>query len=72
MAEIVYKPHCSVCGAVINKKIQYENIIIEPRSITDLAQQFTEVYPSRCEHCGQPFSVIEIPLPEQLDTEYIK
>jgi len=72
MAKIVYKPHCGVCGAEINEKIQYMNVIVEPKSITDLAQQSIEVFPSRCEHCNQPFDNIEIPMPEQLPTERIK
>ena len=29
MARIVYKPHCSECGAVINDKIMYKTINIK-------------------------------------------
>lgn len=71
MGAIVYKPHCSKCGAVINEKISYINVVFSSTP-NNLAEQFTEVFPTKCEHCGQPFNTIEIPMPEQEPTEYLK
>lgn len=71
MGEIVYKPHCSKCGAVINEKISYRNMVLE-LTPNNLAWQWTDVFPTKCEHCNQPFTTIEIPLPEEEPTEYLK
>lgn len=72
MGTIVYKPHCDKCGALIDEKISYRNIIFGPTSNSDLAGQWIDVFPTKCEHCGQPFSTIEIPIPKQEPTEYLK
>ena len=68
---IVYKPHCSKCGAAINERVSYRNIITECGSYKNLAHPTTEVSPSRCRCCNQPFDRIEIQIPEQQPTEYL-
>ena len=69
--KIVYKPHCGKCGAVINTKVAYNKIVIESYKNLHLPKETIEVFPSRCECCGQAFNMIEILLPEQLSTEYL-
>ena len=67
MARIVYKPHCSECGAVINDDIMYETIILplgEEDSI--LNYKYTNVYPMECKTCGAHFDCIEITPPINL------
>ena len=70
MARIVYKPHCSECGAVINDDIMYETIILplgEEDSI--LNYKYTNVYPMKCKTCGAYFDCIEITPPINLTKE---
>lgn len=71
MGTIVYKPHCSKCGAVINEQISYRNMVFGPTSNNLLAQQWTDVFPTKCKYCNQPFNAIEIPMPGQEPTEYL-
>ncbi len=70
MGTIVYKPHCSKCGAVINEEISYRNIVLSATP-NHFARQWTDVFPTRCAHCNQPFTAIEIPMPKQETTEYL-
>ena len=57
-ASIVYKAHCSVCGALINEEVNF-------KEISTVGMYDFEITPYRCEACGAYFSKIEIRLPQE-------
>lgn len=61
MAQIVYKPHCSNCGAVIYDEITYiEHVIINKiKNITPI------ISPCKCPYCGKYFDSIIIKPPKK-------
>ena len=61
MAQIVYKPHCSNCGAVINDEIKY--IINKIKNITPITP--IDIYPCKCPCCGKYFDSIIIKPPKK-------
>ena len=65
MARIIYKPHCSECGAVINDKIMYETINLK----NFIGDNYTNIYPMKCKTCGAYFDCIEITPPTNLTKE---
>ena len=71
MARIVYKPQCSECGAVINDEVMYETIKFEKleRNKFSFVNEYTRIYPSHCEVCGEYFDCIEIKLQTNLTKE---
>ena len=66
MGEIIYKPHCSKCGAVINQEIAYRINTDESRKTLFLSY-FSEIDPNRCPRCGEIFGTIKIIMPKELD-----
>lgn len=57
MAQIVYKPHCSNCGATINDEIKYiEHVIIN---------KIKNITPNKCPCCGKYFDSIIIKPPKK-------
>ena len=72
MARIIYKPHCSKCGAVINDKVMYKTIELvklEKGIGWCFGNEYTSIYPSHCEVCGEYFDCIEITPPINLTKE---
>ena len=69
MARIIYKPHCSTCGAVINGDIMYETITLPTSEYSIFNHEYTNIYPTRCESCGEYFDCIEIKPPTDLTKE---
>lgn len=65
MAQIVYKPHCSNCGAVINDEIKYiEHVIINKiKNITPITP--IDIFPYKCPYCGKYFDSIIIKPPKK-------
>ena len=60
MSQIVYKPHCSNCGAVIYDEIKYiEHVIIN--KITNITP--VDIFPYKCPYCGKYFDSIIIERP---------
>ena len=66
MARIIYKPHCSECGAIIEARPMCEKIKLiplegcHPRLLDD---EYTNIYPQICKSCGTYFDCIEITPP---------
>lgn len=71
MGKIVYKPHCSKCGALIEGRPAWNKIIVDAGSNNLLKQESAEIHPCRCENCGEFFDCIEFTPPEELPTEYL-
>lgn len=73
MARIVYKPHCSECGALINDEVMYEKIELEAlKERGDFIREFINILrPTKCEVCGEYFDCIEITPPTNLTEERI-
>ena len=73
MARIIYKPHCSECGALINDEIMYEKIkldVFERYGFTKyIDDELTNIYPTKCKACGEYFDCIEITPPTNLTRE---
>lgn len=71
MARIIYKPHCSKCGAVINDEVMYETIKMEAleKDKISFVNEYTNIYPTRCKTCGEYFDCIEITPPIDLTKE---
>lgn len=69
MARIIYRPHCSECGAVINDDIMYETIMLPLGEDSILNYKYTNVYPMKCKTCGAYFDCIEITSPIDLTKE---
>lgn len=70
-ASIIYKPHCGKCGALIEDYIMYKGVA-ERITTADLYKETgISIHPDRCKCCGNPFNVIEIPLPKKLPTIFI-
>lgn len=65
MARIIYIPHCSKCGAVINDKVMYETINLK----NFIGNNYTSIYPIQCKTCGEYFDCIEITPPTDLTKE---
>ena len=65
MARIVYKPHCSECGAVINDEVMYETINLK----NFIGDNYTNIYTMKCKTCGAYFDCIEITPPTNLTKE---
>lgn len=64
-ASIVYKAHCSVCGALINEEVNFKKISrMYDAEITPYICD-VEITPYRCKACGAYFSNIEIRLPQE-------
>lgn len=54
MAEIVYKPHCSACGALITDEVSYI-----PKALTYFNDGCLRgIRPYKCSKCGRDFSSI--------------
>ena len=68
-SNIVYKPHCGKCGALIDEDVSFRKIIMES---DPFAYETGEVYPNVCQKCGAIFECIEIKPPTLLPTEEIK
>lgn len=67
-ASIVYKAHCSVCGALINEEVNFKKISrMYDAEITPYRCD-VEITPYRCKACGAYFSKIEIRLPQEQKT----
>lgn len=64
MGEIVYKPHCGKCGAIIEPKVKYMTVAVLCRF-----GKFIDIEPNRCPYCGEVFETIEIPMPEEIKEE---
>ena len=62
MAKIIYRPHCSECGALIAEKVSCQEIISDdrPHHLINVS-----INPSKCECCGEDFMNIQIDLPEE-------
>ena len=67
MARIIYKPHCSECGALIDDEIMYEKIKYGFTKYID--DELTYIYPTKCKACGEYFDCIEIAPPIDLTKE---
>lgn len=65
MARIIYKPHCSECGEVINDEVMYETINLK----NFIGDSYTNIYPMKCKTCGAYFNCIEIKPPINLTKE---
>ena len=71
MARIIYKPHCSECGALINDEVMYKEIKLEVEKGIGwrFGDEYTNIYPTRCKSCGEYFNGIEITPPTNLTKE---
>lgn len=69
MARIIYKPHCSKCGAVINDEVMYETITLPLDKYNPFNYEYTNIYPTKCKTCGEYFDCIEIIPPMNLTKE---
>lgn len=69
MDQIVYKPHCSKCGALISSEIAYT--YFNQSVLPNLLRRVTvEIEPSVCPECGTWFdSIIIVPPREIKETE---
>lgn len=65
MSSIVYKPHCSECGTVIDCCVSCEELCI-PSHGDKLLRHLYEIQPWSCPRCGVLFDAIEVPSPESL------
>lgn len=66
MGTIEYKPHCAKCGALINREITYQDIIVEGKTISDFSHVAgIDIDPCKCENCGEIFDHIEIKMPKK-------
>ena len=75
MGKIIYKPHCSKCGCIIDTdeyKITYQNIYGKPTNKMPAIKVGTIINPDRCTHCGALFEAIEISMPKQLQDTFTK
>lgn len=63
MAQIVYKPHCSNCGAVIYDEITYIEYVIINKIITYTTS--IDISPYKCPCCGKCFDSIIIKPPKK-------
>lgn len=69
-ASIIYKPHCSVCGAELPvKKVYYRQHEQDLSFPGFLKTYYTTFEPERCESCGAFFTSAEITLPEKKEDE---
>ena len=68
MGMIEYKPHCSKCGKLINDEIAYQEIFTGyGYTLTKLLMdKVTDIYPVRCQCCGEPFDCIGYTPPRKL------
>lgn len=64
MGAIIYKPHCSKCGAVINQEITYK-IVGEIGKTHLFGRYLVGINPIKCARCGEVFETIEIPMPKE-------
>lgn len=66
MTSIVYKPHCAKCGALIEEDVKFKETIIERTAANKFfyPDKIYDIFPCRCENCGEPFEAIEIKQPE--------
>ncbi len=72
MAEIVYKPHCSACGHLIDTseyEIAYQDEYAPYHGVLGV-RPFAVIEPGKCPHCGAYFGSIEIPLPKKRQDLY--
>lgn len=63
MAQIVYKPHCSNCGAIIYDEITYIEHVIINNKITNITP--IDIFPYKCPCCGKYFDSIIIKPPKK-------
>lgn len=63
MGTIIYKPHCSKCGAIINQKVTYRKAVEEVAK--NRLYYYIDVEPNRCACCGEVFGTIVIPMPKE-------
>lgn len=66
MSEIIYKPHCGECGEAINKEVTIKSVLQFFRNETVPCENYTEIFPCKCEKCGAVFNVVKIIPPEKL------
>lgn len=64
MGQIVYKPHCDNCGALIDDEISYTEIE-ESNAPILYKSTHIHIYPEKCKVCGVYFDAITIALPEK-------
>ncbi len=67
---IIYKPHCGKCGALIDEDVSFRKIHMDSKNFKILHFESAEVYPYVCKECGTIFECIEIKEPKQLPTEH--
>lgn len=71
MAQILYKPHCSKCGALISSEVAYTYFNLKQSASPNLLRRvIVEIEPSVCQECGTRFdSIIFVPPKEIKETE---
>lgn len=62
MCRIIYKPHCSNCGAIIEDEVVYGYNILDMPDFMIRIEPW--VYPNRCKSCGEIFETIELKPPK--------
>ena len=67
--KIIYKPHCSKCGSLIDTseyEITYQDIYGRFTEMMLASKVGVNICPDRCAQCGALFDCIEVPIPKQL------
>lgn len=62
MCRIIYKPHCSNCGAIIEDEVAYGYNMLDKLDFT-IGTEFW-ICPKRCKSCGEKFEAIELKPPK--------
>ncbi len=63
MASIIYKPHCSKCGSLIEEDIKYQELLTESQDGFYSSRYF--FVPGICPNCGEVFKDLKVMLPEK-------
>lgn len=66
MSQIVYKPHCSKCGALISSEIAY-TYFNQSVAHNLLRRVIVEIEPSVCQECGTLFDTITVIPPREIE-----
>lgn len=68
MGKIIYKPHCSKCGEVIDGEISYTEYTnpFDPK-IREFRSFDSKISPEICVHCGEHFTHAEFVPPTKID-----
>lgn len=75
IAQIKYIPHCSKCGAIIDEKVSYKEILLDDddyiinHRCIKFDNKITLVSPQRCTNCGAVFNYIEIEQPKKIEDD---